>query len=104
MMAAQKGQLDLVELLLEKKADPLLRSKKGVSAMDLAKTEVYDAIKKACTKAKEGAREAAKKRDHGPGGEKAGGGGGVNGGGADQKKPKRAKRVHLSHFDDVEEE
>jgi len=57
MMAAQKGEQDLVDLLLKRKADPLVRSKKGESALDVAKTSVYDAIKEASTRAKENARK-----------------------------------------------
>lgn len=85
------GSVDLVKFLLEKKANPLIKSNKGDRALDMAKTEVYDMIKEAMSKTKE--TVSAKKAEPAA---------------KDRIKPeskagpdtKKQKRVQLSHLDE----
>lgn len=90
-----------MELLLKKRADPLVRSKKGDCALDVAQTSVYDVIKEASNKAKEekrkgnnvssegDAQEDTKRKEIE-----------VEKSSSEQQKPKRPKMVHLSHLEE----
>ena len=97
--------MSLVEVLLKKKANPLVRSKKGDSALDVAKTNVYDVIKEASLRAKEELRGKAKEGEKGT---EAGASDSKNGTRKEadakldqhKKKPKKQKVVHLSHLED----